>query len=75
MAHCGKTRNSLYRALTKKIFREINSLVKQLLSRNFLQRCKRENFRNFQTVYGMIDAQCGNSTILLPNTVYLFQME
>ena len=40
--------------LTKKIFRQINSLVtylvKLLLSRNFYQNCVRENFRNFHTV-------------------------
>ena len=52
--HCaqfGKTRNSL----TKKIFRQINSLltsflISQLLSRNFCKRCVRENSRNFYTV-------------------------
>ena len=40
--------------LTKKIFRQINSLVtylvKPLLSRNFCQKCVRENVRNFLTV-------------------------
>ena len=41
-------------SLTEKIFREINSLVtslvKTVLSRNFCQKCMRENFRNFHTV-------------------------
>ena len=43
-------------SLTKKIFRQINSLVlvtylvKPLLSRNFCQKCMRVNFRNFHTV-------------------------
>ena len=45
----------------QKIFRQINSLVtyfvKPLLSRNFCQKCVRENFRNFHTV------QCGNTEI------------
>ena len=40
--------------LTKKIFRQINSLVTYLvkpsLSRNFCQKCVRENSRNFHTV-------------------------
>ena len=36
--------------LTQKIFRQINSLVKPLLSRNFCQKCVRENSRNFHTV-------------------------
>ena len=40
--------------LTKEIFRQINSLViylvKPLLSRNFCQKCVRENSRNFHTV-------------------------
>ena len=39
---------------TEEIFREINSLVtylvKSLLSRNFCQKCVRENSRNFHTV-------------------------
>ena len=37
----------------QKKFRQINSLVtlvKPLLSRNFCQKCVRENFRNFHTV-------------------------
>ena len=41
--------------LTEKIFRKINSLVtylvKSLLSRNFCQKCVRENSRNFHTVH------------------------
>ena len=41
-------------SLTKKIFRQINSLVtylvKPLLSRNFRQKCVRENSRNFHNV-------------------------
>ena len=41
-------------SLTKKIFRQINSLVislvKTLLSRNFCQKCMRLNRSNFQTV-------------------------
>ena len=41
--------------LTKKVFREINSLVtsidKTLLSRNFCQKSVRENYNNFHTVY------------------------
>ena len=40
-------------SLTKKLFREINSLVtslvKTVLPRNFSQKCVRENFRNFLT--------------------------
>ena len=40
--------------LTEKIFRQINylviSLVNALVSRNFCQKCVRENFRNFHTV-------------------------
>ena len=43
--------------ITKEIFRQINSLVtclvKPLLSRNFCQKCVRENSRNFYSV------QCG----------------
>ena len=42
-------------SLTKKKFRQINSLatylVKSLLSRNFCQKCLRENSRNFHTVH------------------------
>ena len=41
-------------SLTKKLFREINSLVtysvKALLSQNFWQKMERDNFRNFHTV-------------------------
>ena len=41
-------------SLTEKIFREINysltPLVKTLVSRNFSQKCVRENSRNFHTV-------------------------
>ena len=37
-------------SLTKEIFRQINSLVKPLLSRNFCQKCVREIFCNFHTV-------------------------
>ena len=41
-------------SFTRKIFRQINSLitylVKPLLSRNFCQNCMREEFRNFHTV-------------------------
>ena len=41
-------------SLTEKIFRQINSLVtclvKPLHSRNFWQKCVRENLRNFHTV-------------------------
>ena len=33
----------------RKIFREINSLVKTLLSRNFCQKCVREDFCNLHT--------------------------
>ena len=44
--------------LTKKIFRQINSLViylvKSLLSRNFCQKCVRENFRNFHSVVTVV---------------------
>ena len=51
VSHCGKTRNSLS---PKFFFRQINSLVtylvKPLLSRNFWQKCVRENSRNFHTV-------------------------
>ena len=43
-------------SLTEKIFRQINSLVtylvKPLFSRNFWQKCVRENSRNFHTVHG-----------------------
>ena len=49
--HCGKIQKF---TLTEKIFRQINSLVtylvKPLLSRNFCQKCVRENSRNFHTV-------------------------
>ena len=42
----------------RKIFRQINSLVtylvKPLFSRNFCQKCVRENFRNFHTVCGAV---------------------
>ena len=45
-------------SLTKKIFRQINSLVislvKLLLSQNFCQKCVRVNFRNFHTVYSTL---------------------
>ena len=48
-------------SLTKKIFRQINSLVnylvKTLLSRNFCQKCMRENFRNFHTVQCLTSSQ------------------
>ena len=50
-SQCGKTRNSL-----SSIFLSFNSLVtylvnvKPLLSRNFCQKCVRENYRNFHTV-------------------------
>ena len=37
----------IHSSLTEKIFREINSLVKPLVSRNFCQKSVRENFRNF----------------------------
>ena len=37
-------------SLTKKIFRQINSLVKPLVSRNFCQKSVRVNFRNIHTV-------------------------
>jgi len=48
--------------VTQKQFREINSLVKTLLSRDFSQKGVRVNFRNFHTV-------CyGNS----PSPLYLF---
>ena len=47
---CGKTRNSL----SPNFFRQINSLVTYLvtplLSRNFCQKCVRENSRDFHTV-------------------------
>ena len=36
-------------SLTKKIFRQINSLVKMLLSRNFCQKHVRQNCSNFHT--------------------------
>ena len=54
--HCGEhsVENEKI-SLTKKIFRQINSLVtyllvKMLISRNFCQKSVRENFRNFHTV-------------------------
>ena len=42
-------------SLTIEIFRQINSslvihLIKQSISRNFCQKCMRENFRNFHSV-------------------------
>ena len=37
----------------RKIFRQINSLVKPLLSRNFRQKCERENSRIFHTVHSV----------------------
>ena len=53
-------------SLIKEIFRQINSivtyLVKPLLSRNFSQKCVRENSRNFHTVSL---SQCGNLAIFL----------
>ena len=55
---------------TKKIFRQINSLVtylvNQLLSRNFCQKWARENFRNFHNVVVEItETQCGKMKNLL----------
>ena len=45
----------------QKIFRQINSLltclVKPLLSRNFCQKCVRENSRNFHTVWHSVEKQ------------------
>ena len=53
--------------LTKKIFRQINSLViclvKPLLSRNFCRKSVRLKFHNFHTVH---TTQCGNYGNLLP---------
>ena len=50
--------------LTEKFFRQINylviSLVKQLLSRNFCQKCVRVNFRNFHSVIGKIQCKLKN---------------
>ena len=48
-AQCGKTRNSLS---PKKVF----YLVNPLLSRNFHQKCVRENSRNFHTVKCLLNS-------------------
>ena len=58
IAHCTVWKNEKF-SLTKKIFRQINSLahiarratylVKPLISRNFCQKCVKENSRNFNT--------------------------
>ena len=52
VAECTVWKNEKF-SLTKKIFRQINSLViylvKLLLSRNFCQKCVRLNFRHFNT--------------------------
>ena len=56
-SQCGKTRNSL-----SSIFLSFNSLVtylvnvKPLLSRNFCQKCVRENYRNFHTVMHSVES-------------------
>ena len=46
-------------SLTQKIFRQINSLVtylvKSLLSRNFYQKCKKENSRDFHTTVHTVE--------------------
>ena len=47
--HC-KVWNIEKLILNEKIFCQIKSLVKMLLSRNFCQKYVRENFRNFHTV-------------------------
>ena len=51
-------------SLTEKNFRETNSLVislvKLLLSRNFVQKSVRENFRNFHTVYSALSGKMKN---------------
>ena len=51
--------------LTKEIFRQINYLViylvKPLFSRNFPQKCVRENSRNFHTVHVKQCENCRNS--------------
>ena len=69
--HCGVTvwKNKKF-SRTKKIFRQINSLVtylvNQLLSRNFCQKWARENFRNFHNVVVEItETQCGKMKNLL----------
>ena len=56
-------------SLTWKIFRQINSLVKPLLSRNFCQKCMRERIPvfNFHTVY----THCGKTrNSLSPNSFF-----
>ena len=68
-------------SLTKNIVRQINSLVtylvKPLLSRNFCQKCVRENSRNFHTVSCNKNLQNIRAVIQLPNSVinlnYLIQ--
>ena len=56
-------------SLTKKILRQINSLVtylvKPILSRNFCQKCVRENSRNFHTVLTVWQLQNFSTTQIL----------
>ena len=55
-AQCGKTRNSLSpkKISSNQLFNNSFNLVKPLLSRNFCQKCVRENFRNFHTVHSEV---------------------